>query len=269
MDTQTGKRVSLGTTNEDEAQQIVEARNTAERQLVLNLQIAKAYLAGSDKGMRTRTWQEAVKALTSMKQGANQERWLRAAKDKAFAPLLPKIIIEAHAELLLRVLQLGKVSTNVYLRRLHNFCLDMNWLPWPLIPKRQWPAVRFKEKRAITWEEHCLIVDRENNPERKAFYRLAWHIGASQSDLAHLDASNVDWQSRIICFIRMKTGRIAHVDNPSRPKEGVLVPCANAVRRSRVRHAPLASRTPVRHVFCGLRHHAHRQGGPTGNFPHN
>ena len=54
-------------------------------------------------------------------------------------------------ELLLKVMQCGTVSTNVYLRRLHNFCVDMNWLPWPLIPKRQWPTIRFKDKRAITW----------------------------------------------------------------------------------------------------------------------
>ncbi len=106
---------------------------------------------------------------------------------------------------MLRVLQTGTVSTNVYLRRLHNFCVDMNWLPWPLVPKRQWPVVRFKDKRAITWEEHCRIVAREQNPERKAFYQLAWHLGASQSDLAHLQAEDVDWQARIICFVRMKT----------------------------------------------------------------
>jgi integrase len=81
----------------------------------------------------------------------------------------------------------------------------MNWLPWPLIPKRQWPAVRFKDKRAITWDEHCKIVARELNPERKVFYQLAWHLGASQSDLAHLQAEDVDWQARIICFVRMKT----------------------------------------------------------------
>jgi len=37
VDTQTGKRVNLGTTSEDEAQQIIEAKNTAERQPVLNL----------------------------------------------------------------------------------------------------------------------------------------------------------------------------------------------------------------------------------------
>ena len=81
----------------------------------------------------------------------------------------------------------------------------MTWLPWPVIPKRQWPVVRFKDKRAITAEEHGRIVAREKNPERKAFYQLVWHLGASQSDLAHLQAEDVDWQTRIICFGRMKT----------------------------------------------------------------
>jgi hypothetical protein len=66
-------------------------------------------------------------------------------------------------------------------------------------------VIRFKEKRAITWDEQCKIVARENNPERKAFYQLAWHLGASQSDLAHLQAGNVDWSARIICFVRQKT----------------------------------------------------------------
>ena len=205
MDSMTGKRTSLRTGSEDEARQIVEAKNQAERQPVLNLQIAKAYLAGTDNGITTRTWQQAIEALTNTKQGANRERWLRVAKDRALVPLLPRVIIETQGELMLRVLQTGTVSTNVYLRRLHNFCVDMNWLPWPLVPKRQWPVVRFKDKRAITWEEHCRIVAREQNPERKAFYQLAWHLGASQSDLAHLQAEDVDWQARIICFVRMKT----------------------------------------------------------------
>jgi hypothetical protein len=42
VDTSTNKRISLRTSNEDEARQIVEARNNSERQPVLNLQIAKA-----------------------------------------------------------------------------------------------------------------------------------------------------------------------------------------------------------------------------------
>jgi integrase len=209
VDKTTGKPSSLHTTNEDEAQQIIAAKNNSERQPVLNLQIAKAYLAGSDKGMTTRTWQHAIESLIGTKQGANQHRWKTAAKDKALAMLLPQVIIETKGEIILKVLQMGTVSTNVYLRRLHNFCVDMNWLPWPLVPKRQWPAVEFKEKRGITLAEHLAIIAREQNPERKAFYKLAWHLGASQSDLASLNAEDVDWEHHVISYARRKTGSIA------------------------------------------------------------
>ncbi len=242
VDKKTGKRASLHTTNEEEARQIVEAKNAATRQPILNLQIAKAYIAGSDNGINTRTWQHAIESLTNTKQGANKERWLRVVKDAALTPLLPRVIIETQGEQLLKALQMGTVSTNVYLRRLHNFCLDMSWLPWPLIPKRQWPAVRFKDKRAITWEEHGKIVEREKNPERKAFYRLAWHLGASQSDLAHLQAEDVDWPNRIISFFRMKTrwrgcqppqirfGKEVEEILATLPKSGPLFPYLATVR---------------------------------------
>ncbi|MFI5337029.1 MAG: hypothetical protein ACHQ5A_09615 [Opitutales bacterium] len=139
VDSQTGKRASLKTSDPRTARRIVEAKNEAEAQPALNLQLAKAYLAGTDRDVNRRTWQDAIVALTAMKQGSNQERWQRAAKDRAFGMLLPKIIVETPSELLLKVLQAGTVSTNNFLRRLHNFCVDMNWLPWPLIPKRQWP----------------------------------------------------------------------------------------------------------------------------------
>jgi integrase len=238
VDTTTGKRTSLGTTNEDEARQIIEAKNNSQRQPVLNLHIAKAYLAGSDNGMKTRTWQNAIEALIGTKKGANRERWLRVVKDKALAPLLPRVIIETQGELLLRILQCGKVSTNVYLRRLHNFCVDMNWLPWPLVPKRQWPPVEYKEKRAITLAEHLAIVARETNPERKAFYKLAWYLGASQSDLAFLNAEDVDWRNNVISYQRMKTGTFAimRLDKDMAeilrdlPSEGPLFPYLRTVR---------------------------------------
>ena len=205
VDSATGKRTSLNTSDEDAAQQIILAKNQAERQPALNLQIAKAYMSGTDRGTATRTWKDAIESITAMKDGANQERWRRVVSDKAFVPLWPLVVIETQGDTLLKVLQAGCVSTNIYLRRLHNFCCDMSWLPWPLIPKRQWPKIRFKEKRAITWEEHGKIVEREKNPERKAFYQLAWHLGASQSDLAHLQAEDMDWTAKIICFVRMKT----------------------------------------------------------------
>lgn len=204
-DRKTRKRSSLGTSDPDAAAEIVAAKNNAERQPMLNLQLARAYLQGSDSTMNKRTWADALESLIQTKQGANKLRWQVFQKDKAIIPLASKIVVQTEAEAILAVLRQGTVSTNVFLRRLHNFCVDMNWLPWPLVPKRQWPAVRFKEKRAISWEEHAKIVEREGNPERKAFYQLAWHLGASQSDLAHLHAEDIDWGTRVISFFRMKT----------------------------------------------------------------
>jgi len=57
--------------------------------------------------------------------------------------------------------------------------------------------------------ERLAIVARENNPERRAFYKLAWRLGASQSDLAGLNAEDVDWEHHVISFARKKTGSIA------------------------------------------------------------
>lgn len=65
MDTKTGKRTSLQTSDERSARQLIEAKNQAECQPVPNLQIAKAYLAGADSGFNRRTWREALEALTA------------------------------------------------------------------------------------------------------------------------------------------------------------------------------------------------------------
>jgi integrase len=119
------------------------------------------------------------------------------------------VLLETQADHFLKTLGAGSVCTNIYLRRIHNFALNMNWLPWPVLPKKRWPAVKFKKKRGITLAEYQAIVARELNPERKAFYRLTWHLGAAQSDLAFLKAENVDWENHVISYARKKTGSVA------------------------------------------------------------
>jgi len=238
VDSETGQRFSLRTHDRDAAEQIVLAKNQSLRQPALNLQIAKAYLAGTDNGVSTRTWRNAIEAVAETKLGENQERWRRAVKDSALQSLLPLVIIETKAESLLAAMRTGTVSTNVFLRRLHNFCVDMNWLPWPLIPKRQWPAVKYKEKRAITQEEHQQIIAAEVNPERKVFYQLCWQLGGSQGDIAHLLGQNVDWTDNTLSYTRQKTGVpvIVHLGAETLnllkdlPAEGPLFPYLASVR---------------------------------------
>ena len=205
----TGKQDSLHTTDRATAIRLFHSRQEAEQQPAVNLQIARAYLAASDPQIATRNWQFVMDELVKLKKDQTQDRWQTAIKDKAFDLIRHLPLLETRPEHFLRVLEAGKISTNVYLRRIHNFALDMTWLPWPVLPKKRWPAVEFKEKRAITLAEHLAIVARENNPERKAFYKLAWYLGASQSDLAFLQAENVDWDNNVISYSRMKTGTVA------------------------------------------------------------
>src|SRR6267142_4783128 len=82
-DTQTKKQESLGTKDRAEAKSLLNARNEAARQPQLNLQIAKAYLAGTDSGVSTRTWQNALDAIVETKTGSTKDRWRRAAKETA------------------------------------------------------------------------------------------------------------------------------------------------------------------------------------------
>jgi integrase len=208
-DDATGKQESLGTSDRATAVRLFHSRQEAEKQPAINLQIARAYLVASDPQIATRNWQLVMDELVKLKKDQTQDRWQTAIKDKAFDLIRHLPILETRPEHFLRVLEAGKVSTNVYLRRIHNFALDMTWLPWPVLAKKRWPAVEFKEKRAITLAEHLAIVARENNPERKAFYKLAWCLGASQSDLAFLQAENVDWDNNLISYRRMKTGTVA------------------------------------------------------------
>ncbi len=237
-DRTTGQQESLRTKIRDEAVRLFHARNEANRQPALNLQIARAYLMAVDPAIATRTWQHAMDEIVKSKHDVTQVRWTRAINQHAFDSIRNLPILETRAEQFFAVLQSGTVSTNVYLRRIHNFALDMNWLPWSLIPKKQWPAVRFQEKRAVTLDEHRRIIAREPNAERRAFYELCWHLGGSQSDIACLDAKDVDWPNRTVSYSRKKTDvrALIHIDEDvgkileALPKTGPLFPYLCTVR---------------------------------------
>jgi integrase len=210
-DTVSGKQYSLRTKDEGEALTLLHSKNEAHRQPGLNLQIARTYLTATDPEVARRTWQISMDEMTKTKTGSTLSRYQRAMEDEAFDIIRNLPILETNSAHFLKVLEAGSVATNVFLRRIHNFALDMNWLPWPVLAKKRWPAVRFKEKRAVTLAEHQAIVNRERNPELHDLYALLWHTGGSQTDIATLDAENIDWKRRIISYGRCKTGSISHL----------------------------------------------------------
>jgi len=211
QNTQNGKQESLRTRDEAAASALLHSKNEASRQPSLNRQIALAYLSATDAAAASRNWKFVMDEMTATKQGVTRHRYNIAWKDTAFDLICDLPLLETNAEHILRVLRTGGVSTNAYMRRLHNFALEMNWLPKSIVPRRQWPKPVYKEKRAITPAEHETIIANENNPERRAFYQLAWHLGAAQTDLAMLAAEDVDWEQKTIGFFRRKTKTLARL----------------------------------------------------------
>lgn len=205
-DTATGRQTSLRTKDKADAMRLLHAKNEAAHQPAMNLQIAQVYLHHSDPALSARTWQHVMDTMISTRTGSNLFRWQSAVRDHALDPLRQRKLIETTAEHFLAVLKTGTVSTNVYLRRIHNYAVNMHWLPWPVLPKPNWPGVQHGEKRAITFEEHQKIISRELNPAIRAYYELLWHLGGAQTDVATLTAGDINWKDRTIAYRRHKTG---------------------------------------------------------------
>lgn len=239
-DTQTGKRTSLHTKDEAEAELFVHGRNEAERQPQLNRKMGLAYLSATDPAMVTRTWQVVMDTIKLGKKGATLHRYQTASKDPAFSLIKPKLLVDTQAADFLQVLEAGTTCTNVYLRRYQNFAVDMDWLPKRVLPKRLFPKVEHKEQRGITATEHALIIAREGNPERRDFYELCWLFGGSQSDIASLDAKDIDYQKRGFTYARKKTSQLGGMRiGPKawevilrRPRTGPLFPYLITVREA-------------------------------------
>jgi len=243
-DNLTGNSVTLKTRDRNEAELKVQAMNETERQPAISLGLARVYMNAADPKLATRTWQEVMEHIVTQKTDSTRRRWEIAIKDRALDGIRRLRVAETRAEHFYRALDGGTVSTNVYLRRLHNHALGMEWLLKSVIPRLQWPRPVFKCKRAITAKEHAAIIGRELNTERRDFYELLWHTGASQSDAAWLVADDVDWTNRTICYMRKKLKSRGTTIKPAlirfgeeveailkrRPQTGALFPYLRTVR---------------------------------------
>jgi integrase len=244
FDNVTGNSVSLKTRARAEAEQKVHAMNESERLPSISLGMARVYMNAADPKLGTRTWQDVMQNIVAKKDGETRRRWEVAIKDKNFNCIRRRPVAETRPEHFDQALADGKVSTNVYLRRIHNHALGMEWLLKSVIPRLQWPKPVFGEKRAITAEEHAAIMARETNPERRDFYELLWHTGASQSDAAFLMAEDVNWNARTISYSRKKLKSRGTTVKPAlirfgeevaailkrRPATGALFPYLRTVR---------------------------------------
>ena len=231
-----GERVSLRTKDRTTAVKILHGLKDSVENPNRAYQIGIAYLSDTDPDAPRRTWSDVIDAFIKRSAaGPTRNRLETAKKDKAIQKLLKLNVLQdrpRQAGLFFEALNAGGISTNVFLRRFHNFALDMGYLAIPIIPRRQWPKVRYAEKKAITEEQYLQIIDREQNPEKRAFYQLLWHLGGSQTDIAILTANAIDWTNRTINFPRKKNhqtcsqrfGDECAAILEKLPKQGLLLP---------------------------------------------
>src|SRR6266705_2703592 len=94
QDSATGKQTSLRTKDETEALQLINARNEAQRQPVLNLHLARAYLAASDPALVERKWQTVMEQMQSRGKDSSRERYTCVFKKSSFDGLRHKKLLE-------------------------------------------------------------------------------------------------------------------------------------------------------------------------------
>jgi len=220
-DRKTGQRVSLATSDFAEAKRLLAAKNQATEQPCLNVAMAKVYLSAQSPEFLSRTWGQLIELVAQGYEGATANRWRKFAKSAPLKILINLPIYQSEAVHFLAVLdhkQAG-VSTNVWLRILHNRALDLGWLLSPVLKKRLWPKVQYKARRGITAEEHAKVLASENLEDYRQFFRLLWETGGSQTDIVNLTGDNVDWQKERLFYSRQKlasrgSGRAALANCP-------------------------------------------------------
>ena len=206
QDSTTGQQKSLRTRDESEALKLIHARNEAHRQPVLNLHLARAYLTASDPAFVERTWLTVMEQLQTRGKASSRERYATVFKSTRYDGLRNKKLLETTADDFFAVFKMGKPSIINFLKRLHNFALNLGWMAIPIVAPYLWPKYQPKDRRGITRDEQAAILAREKNAEWKLFLELLWETGAAQGDAASLTAEDIDWQTRTIIYFRMKTG---------------------------------------------------------------
>jgi integrase len=203
-DRTTGQQKSLLTRDEAEAQRIIQAKNDAVNLPQMNLVMAKTYLSAQDPKMITRTWADVMERFCDRSHPSTRMRHERVVRTKPMKFLKAKRLIETTADDFFAAIKLGKNSTVAFLQTLHNDALGMGWISSPILPRKLWPKVRKKGKRAVTEAEHVKLIEAVGDDEWRLYLKLLWFTGASQTDGANLTSANLDWKNRVLSYGRKK-----------------------------------------------------------------
>lgn len=206
QDCATGVRTSLGTKDLAEAEKLLQAKNEAHCQPTLSRELAKVYMHAQDPQFGQRTWADVAALIDAAYEGSTKHRFMKFARSAPVRGLMGRKLAETCSGDFLAVFAHPKagVSTNVQLRILHNRALDLEWILRPVLSKRAWPKVKYGFRKGITREQHETLLAATPSKEYRLFFELLWQTGGSQTDIAMLQAEDIDWPMRRLYYSRQK-----------------------------------------------------------------
>lgn len=119
-DSETGKRASLHTQNQQEAQRMLRARIESAGNPSLGLAMARAYLTACDKTLLVRTWSDVMEHYCSQGQPQTQALRRRRLKSSVFHSIRQRKLLETTSDHFLTVLKSGGVFVQGVMRSLQN-----------------------------------------------------------------------------------------------------------------------------------------------------
>ena len=199
-------RTTLGTKDRAEAEKLLHARNEAHAQPTLSRELAKVYMHAQDPMFGQRTWADVANLIDAAYEGSTKDRFEKFMRSAPLHGLLNRRLAETCSSDFLAVFAHPKagVSTNVQLRILHNRALDLEWILRPVLSKRAWPKVKYGFRKGITREQHEALLAVTPSTEYRLLFELLWQTGGSQTDIAMLQAEDIDWTMRRLYYSRQK-----------------------------------------------------------------
>jgi integrase len=151
-----------------------------------------------------KTWGDLVALYASLGATPTVERKLKEFRQLRWKELKALTFNQTQPLHFLELLKSGGTYTQECLKAIQNYALDNHDIPRPILATKWWPKRLKRTPRAITLEEHTVLVSNIVAKHWRYYLELLWETGASQSDAASFRLEFI--RKGVLEYQRKKTG---------------------------------------------------------------
>lgn len=150
------------------------------------------------------TWDRLITMFCAVGKDTTKERKLKEFRRSRWDKIKRTPVADTSGTDFLDLLEQGGKMTQQYLASLQTLAIDMGIRSHVVLPKKYWPKQIKITRRAITEEEHRLLILNIHSQRWRLFLSLLWETGAAQSDAANFRIELL--QQDHLVYRRLKTG---------------------------------------------------------------